>query len=156
MKKNDILIGSLFVVSLLFSLLIHINWNNNKVSNQANVHEQEWKTSPIFSVGERTMVGQPAKIGILDTAFIAGKQKGVHWFLWGDQKKLVKGTFKLTASTQGARPLTIVENYAIAYGSEGVDAQVPTLMSIPSPGLWKLVAYVDDEIYGSIVIRVSE
>lgn len=156
MKKKIILISSLFLVVGLISQITYTHWKGSKVSNQAVIHEQDWEISPIFKVGESTMVGEPSKIGILDTAFTAGKQKGVHWFLWGEQEDLVKRTFKLMASTQGTKPITVVENYGIAYGSNGAEAQVPTLLTIPFPGLWKFDAFVDDEKYGSIIIRVPD
>ncbi|MGM0885024.1 MAG: DUF4871 domain-containing protein [Bacillota bacterium] len=165
MKKNIVLNGLLLLVVLVFSPKIYTLFeeksyynivgfdkayeiNNNKIS------EQEWETSPLFKVGEYTMIGQPSKLGIIDTTFISGKQRGIHWFLWGEQTELVKGTFKITATKQGKQPITLIENYAIAYGTKGSDAQVPTLITIPSSGLWKFDAYIDDGVYGSIVINV--
>lgn len=156
MKKKFILSGLLFLAFFLISQMIATDWKSNKNYNQASITEQDWETSPAFSIGERTMIGQPSKIGISDTDFIAGKQKGVHWFLWGDKETLVKSTFKLTAKSQEVKPINIVENYGIAYGTDGVDAQVPTLVTIPSPGLWKFNAFVDNKLYGSIVIRVTD
>ncbi len=154
MKREYMWIGSLFLAVLLLSQLIHTRWNENRASEEAMIDEQAWAVSPVFQVGDQTMIGQPSKIGIMDPAMIAGKQMGIHWFLWGEPEELVSKSFALTARTQGSEPISIVKNSAIAYGTDGADAQVPTLITIPSPGTWKFDAYVGGALFGSIVIEV--
>jgi len=151
MRRKVIALGTLLLAALVIYFLFEKG--DDIFPNRAN--ETVWELSPSFEAEEHQFVGQPNKVGIIEAAFTKGKQTGLHWYLWGDQEKLVKGSFKLTASRQGDLPLTLMDHYAIAYGTNGADAQVPSVITIPSSGLWKFDAYVDDEIYGSVVVEVD-
>lgn len=51
--------------------------------------------------------------------------------------------------------ITLTDNQAIAYGTNQTDAQVPTLFTLPSSGVWKFIVFVDREKYGEIVVKVE-
>jgi hypothetical protein len=145
--KRKMVILFMFLTLLVVMVALNTDGNNNST-------EPNWAVSRTFKFGEHTMIGQPSKLGIIEATFIAGKQQGIHWFFWGDQSELVKGTFKLIAQKRGLQPIILVENSAIAYGTKGAEAQVPMLLTLPSDGLWKLNVYIDNKLYGSVVVKV--
>ena len=153
MKRKTI---PLFVVTLTtISAIVHGIFNEETssfptVPNSADV----WEPSPTFQVNGEKVIGEPSKVGISTIPLVAGEQQGVDWLLWGKQSDLVKGEFELTARAKGAQPETIIENRAVAYPGDIADARVPTLISVPHSGIWKFEAYIDGELYGSVVIEV--
>jgi hypothetical protein len=149
MKKTLI---TIILVMLLLLIVVNVNDKNAKETNE--ISEQDLEISPKFEVGEHTMIGKKSKLGIIETTFVSGKEQGVYWLLWGKTNDLVKGTFRLTAKTEGSQPITLADNQAIAYGTKGADAQVPTVITIPSSGLWKFNVYINEELFESIVVDV--
>lgn len=146
----------LFII-VLFSLIVFLlikNYYHFATHNTSN-NNGEWESSLTFRLGNNTLIGDPFHLGIVNQPFVSGKEYAITWYLWGDQDDLVKEPFKLIATKPTGQNYTLVENYAIAYGTEGSNAQVPTLFTIPSPGIWQLSVYINNDFFGSIVLNVE-
>lgn len=40
--------------------------------------------------------------------------------------------------------------------NNGADQHAPSLMFLPESGMWKLDAYVNDKLFGSVFVKVHE
>ena len=149
-SKAKIVILVVLVVMILALIMI-----GDKLFNRIS-YPSNWELSSTFQVEGKTFIGEDSRMGILSTPLIAGKQVGVHWYLWGEERKLVKASFRLTAEKQGSPPVTLADNQAVAYGDNVADAQVPTLITIPKAGIWRFNVYLDNAYFGSVTVDVQE
>lgn len=120
---------------------------------------EEWEESSIFESGNYKMIGVEDKIGFIYddtevTRFYPDKENKYMWHLWGNQEKL-KGNLKVTAThNKSNEEITIIENLPLGGAHNGADAHTNSMMSLPKSGMWKLDAYVDDQLHGSVFVKV--
>jgi hypothetical protein len=114
--------------------------------------EDQWKPSPSFMSNGREMRGIQGKIGILGPSFSAGKVNKYMWHFWGDRIVLDSGKVKIVAikkETGEKVPALILDagtsaerkvwEYGGVWGpNNGADGHMPSNMSLPSPGIWRL------------------
>lgn len=138
--------------AIIVLFLIGCSKHLDQASNQEN---GDWIISPTFNIGEHKIRGENLKFGIVDSPITAKKQIGIHWLLWGEQDELVRKSFKLTAVKEhSTKELLLLNDYAIAYGDNGAVAQVPSLITFPTEGVWKITSYLDDRKFSTIYINV--
>ncbi|MFC7063409.1 hypothetical protein [Halobacillus seohaensis] len=124
--------------------------------------EEEWKESELFESGSFTMLGEEGQLGFIYdgeevTKFYPDKEQKYMWHFWGNEEALdgqlkVVGTHNVSGSNVDAldnQPLIVKEH-------NGADASVPTIMSLPKSGMWKLDAYINDTLHGSVYVQVHE
>jgi hypothetical protein len=120
-----------------------------------HVNEPSWTISPLFKTGVYQVRGIEKNIGIIDNGFFAGKRNKFMWHFWGDEKKL-DGPFQVTAVKKGSNQIIHVFSASFLAGAlNGADRITVSSMSLPTPGLWRLMAYVNDQMLGSIVVDVK-
>ncbi|MDR7074356.1 DUF4871 domain-containing protein [Fictibacillus barbaricus] len=119
-----------------------------------------WQESPLFKADKSTMIGEKGKIGFLyddseAVRFYPRKENKYMWHLWGS-KDLPGKTFKVKATSQETgQEITVVES--ILFGAHnGADAHLPSIMSLPRSGMWKLDGYVDNKRFSTIVVQVHK
>ena len=119
-----------------------------------------WRESPLFEADESTMIGEKDKIGFLYddsevVRFYPDKENKYMWHLWGS-KDLPGKSFKVKATSQETgEEITVVE--AGIFGpNNGADAHIPSIMSLPRSGLWKLDGYVDKKLFGTVIVKVHK
>ena len=119
------------------------------------VAEPSWNVSPMFRSGAYEMRGIEKKAGFIDAGFIAGKSNKYMWHFWGTDAQL-QGEFKVVAVKQGTSRLVDVFN-TNSLGSKinGADRSAVSMMSLPEPGKWRLMAYLNDQLFTSIVVDVN-
>lgn len=118
--------------------------------------EPAWEESPMFSSGSYNLRGVKGRLGILDAGFIAGDTNKYMWSLWGSEEEL-SGTFKAIAVKHGSDRLLELYSLRLTGGeSQYADSYFPSSLSLPEPGLWRIMAYVDDRLLGSIVVDAKE
>ncbi|WLR42272.1 DUF4871 domain-containing protein [Bacillus carboniphilus] len=122
---------------------------------------EEWEESSIFESENYRMIGVEDKLGFIyddskATRFYSGEANKYMWHFWGDSEKL-KGNLKVIATHNDSKEeMTVIENLPIGGPNNGADAHIPSMMSLPKKGMWKLDAYVDDQLHGSVFIKVYE
>ncbi|MEK3881851.1 hypothetical protein [Paenibacillus sp. PL2-23] len=138
-----------------------IEYSNSISAPDSNISNnvEDWTVSPLFESGSYTMIGEEGKLGFIydDGAanrFYANQTQKYMWHFWGTSESLsgsltVEGTHKETGET-----ITVLYSNAIGGAHNGADAHLPSLMSLPSPGLWRLDAYIGDNFFGRIVVEV--
>ncbi|NMO97099.1 hypothetical protein [Paenibacillus lemnae] len=123
--------------------------------------EHVQRVNATFTSGQYEMLGQERKLGIIYdgsevSRFYLGKTQKYMWYLWGDSKEF-QGTFKVIASHQdNDEKLEVVKKSSIGGPLNGADAHIPSQISLPAEGQWRLDAYVNDVLFGSIDVMVHE
>lgn len=121
----------------------------------SNGVDNAWKESDTFQVGIYTMRGEENKIGFIDHAFEEGKQQKYMWHFWSDEQDL-EGPFKVIAEKESdRRAITIFETSSIGGPNNGAQGHAPSTMSLPEKGMWRLDAYINEVLFGSVFIRVT-
>ncbi|SFL74976.1 protein of unknown function [Paenibacillus sp. 1_12] len=141
-----------------------------------SVAEPSWTVSPTFELpytsgdGKKNayvLVGEQGKAGFIvgpyinekgvrldQQPLIAGKGNKYMWHFWGADQEL-EGEFKVSAVKQGTTALVQVFSASqLGGGLNGADRTAVSSMSLPEPGRWRVMAYINDRLYSSIVVDV--
>ncbi|WP_226536466.1 DUF4871 domain-containing protein [Fictibacillus halophilus] len=121
--------------------------------------QNEWNESPVFESGSYKMIGEKNKIGFIydpDVERIYLKKETKYmWHVWGkdvaNQNLRVEGI-----SENDSEPLHLFEAKLSGTPHNGADAVTPSSISLPKPGIWKLDAYVDEKLFGTVYINVHK
>lgn len=159
--KNFIL--TLFI-TLMVGILAACTENTNEVSYE--IPENDWELSSTFEhsvvyesgkEGSYTVVGSKDGIGFIGPFPIIAKDKQKYlWFYFGKEniydkpvevKAIKKGTEELVDILSG--PGTFYEGAKVSPDS----VNMPSHLKFPSAGVWKILVYIDEELYESIVIE---
>ncbi|GAA0136032.1 hypothetical protein YSY43_28730 [Paenibacillus sp. YSY-4.3] len=122
---------------------------------------QAWQESPLFQSNGFSMIGEEGHIGFLydDSDVMRFKPDKVQkymWHLWGNEQEL-DGKFKVIASPEdGGEPVTVLAESYLSGPNNGAMRHIPSQMSLPAKGMWKLDAYVGDLLFGTIFVKVHE
>ncbi|MCQ6557691.1 DUF4871 domain-containing protein [Paenibacillus mendelii] len=119
------------------------------------VPEPSWEISPMFKSGAYMLRGSEGKVGLIDAGFLAGMQQKYVWHFWEDGMKL-EGAFTVKAVKQGERHIVEVFTADRLGGPlNGADRSVVSMMSLPEPGVWRLLPYIGDQQLDSIVVEAK-
>ncbi len=104
------------------------------------------------------MIGEKGKLGFIyddATTFEAGEPNKYMWHLWGEESEL-DGPFKVIGHNQETNEeIVAFESSELGGPNNGADAHTPSSMQLPSKGRWELDAYVDGELFGTVVVEVE-
>ncbi|PYI52883.1 DUF4871 domain-containing protein [Paenibacillus flagellatus] len=120
-----------------------------------DVPDHPWQVSPTFRGGAYELRGVQGRLGFIDAGFRAGRANKYMWHFWGRPDEL-RGELTIRAVRQGTS--RIEELFAAPdTGSalNGADAAVPAMLTLPEPGLWRLMAFVGGRLYGSVVVEAE-
>ncbi|CDQ18493.1 hypothetical protein BN982_00766 [Halobacillus karajensis] len=124
--------------------------------------DKEWEESGQFKSGPYQMIGEEGRLGIIYsggefTKFYPDRQQKYMWHFWGEEEELEGDLKVIGTSEETGREVVVLEDVPIAVKEHnGADASAPTLMSLPKSGMWKLEAYIDDTLHGSVYVHVHE
>ncbi|WP_214783096.1 hypothetical protein [Bacillus sp. ISL-45] len=62
----------------------------------------------------------------------------------------------MASHKESGEQIAILEGHSLAGPYNGADRHVPSNMSLPKEGIWKLDAYIGDKLFGTIFIKVYE
>jgi hypothetical protein len=122
---------------------------------------QDWQESPLFKSGDFTMIGQEGRLGFIYSdrevdRFYPNQTQKYMWHFWGDDQEF-DGELKVMATHEnGGEPITVLEDLPLGGPNNGADRHVPSNMSLPKSGMWKLDAYIGDKLFGSVYVKVHE
>jgi hypothetical protein len=78
------------------------------------------------------------------------------WHFWGEPE-ILKGLLKVTGTNQeSGRQIIVLKDLALGGANNGADVHVPSNMSLPSSGIWRLDAYIGENRFGSITVQVHD
>lgn len=146
--------------------------SSQKEQEKTNVEAVEsWSVSEshvIENGGQlHRLIGTLDKIAITNSGFEVGKEEVHTWYLWNkDKQKLIGETLKIIGTNQeNLRKVEIGEGKIEDLNSDeqqwinegfvkGIKASMP--IKLESKGLWKLDAYVEGKLMGSVIIKAIE
>ncbi|MFZ3591866.1 hypothetical protein ACOI1C_22320, partial [Bacillus sp. DJP31] len=120
-----------------------------------------WKSSPFFTLGGYTMIGEKDRIGFihedtLDARFHPNKGNKYMWHFWGKESEF-DGELKVIATHESSwEQITLIAGSPLGGPNNTADIHVPSNMSLPMSGMWKLEAYFGDEYFGNVFVEVYE
>lgn len=122
-----------------------------------DVPDSSWEPSPNFVSGSYAMSGVEGRLGFIYPDLIAGKPNKYMWHFWGRDEELT-GDLVITAVKQNSSEIIDVFKVAGLRPSplNGADAAIPTSMSLPSPGLWRIMVSIDSQLFGSVIVEVAK
>jgi hypothetical protein len=145
-----------------------------KEESETLLQIMQLEISPIFSIpvlfgdgkeGQHVLIGEKGKLGFLIASgandetieiepFQTNKPDKYMWYLWGENLK--NKPFKVMGiNIDTEQNVVFVEEITLGSELNGSDAHIPSNMEFPSDGTWKLEAYVDDQLFGTIMINVT-
>lgn len=120
-----------------------------------DVPDSSWEPSPVFTSGNFEMTGVENRLGFIHPGFQAGQSNKYMWHFWGRDEEL-NGELKITAVKQNSFEIIDVFESKLSPGKlNGADAALPSSMSLPTSGLWRLMASIDGQLYGSVIVEVK-
>lgn len=120
-----------------------------------DVPDSSWDRSPVFSSGIYEMTGVENRLGFINYEIIAAQPNKYMWHFWGSDEDL-KGELRITALKQNS--LEIIDVFEAKLNPSklnGADAAIPTTMSLPTSGLWRLMVSIDGQLFGSVIVEVQ-
>lgn len=164
---------SLFII--IFSGFIISGCTSTKETEQQKVNDsvsnaiETWEESPTL-VKEITVtddgqtdvfifrIGNNGKLGFGEYGpFISGEQQKYMWHFWGDKETLIKPFKVIGVNEEKNEEITVFQlpqSNSLAPNS-GADHHLPSTMMLPSKGMWKLMAYFGDDLYGVVIVDVK-
>ncbi|MFT9820873.1 hypothetical protein [Lysinibacillus sp. NPDC056185] len=132
--------------------------NSLSLGGEVLAKEIEWQESEYFTFENLSFIGEPQLLGFTHNKEekIAASQIGKYgWHFWGESVKSgdflrVKGTHQLTG-----KEVELVSNAKLLGPNSGADNHSPTNMTFPIGGMWKLDAYIDGKLFGSVYVKVE-
>lgn len=121
-----------------------------------SVGQASWEPSGTFAAENYEMTGVEGKVGFINPGFIAGHTNKYMWHFWGSDEAL-GGRFEVLAVKQGSHEIIpVFEADSMGGANNGATRHMPSGMSLPEPGLWRLLPYVDGKLIESIVVDVKK
>lgn len=122
--------------------------------------ENEWAVSPLFQVEDYTMIGKKERLGfIYDDSevikFYPNQTNKYMWHFWGTDEEL-EGNVKILATHENESTSITIAEGGLAGKNNGADRHFPSNMSLPKSGVWKLDAYIGNDFFDSVFIKVNE
>ncbi|GGG55935.1 DUF4871 domain-containing protein [Paenibacillus radicis (ex Gao et al. 2016)] len=118
--------------------------------------EPAWEESQVFVSEPYSVRGTPGRLGVMNQPFIAGKANKYMWWLWGEESEL-QGEFKAVAAKEGGTGLIELFSLSVTGAkSNYADRYFPSTLMLPEAGRWRIMAYVDGKLLGSIAVTAEE
>lgn len=140
-----------------------------------NVKEETWQVSPAFTIlkpgpnGKDVpygLRGVNGKLAIVDAPVIAGKKNKQLFHFWGGTPEKTEQLFNkrvkvIGTSKKDGKTVIAFESF-IAFPNEEIVkpphhyAESVGYLILPSKGIWKLDAYIEDKLFSSMIVDVQD
>jgi len=120
-----------------------------------DVPEGDWDLSPTFKSGTFEMTGIKEKLGFIYPGFIEGKGNKYMWHFWGTDEEL-KGDFQVYGLKESSSELISVFSGTLRPSPHnGADASLPSSMTLPTAGKWKLIVTINGRWFENVTVQVE-
>ncbi|MFC0561691.1 hypothetical protein [Halalkalibacter alkalisediminis] len=156
------------MLAILMLILLSACSTNETVEEETPILSSTFSLPVTFqddNEGEYVLLGEKGKLAfqihsserdeIIELSPIYAEQPDKYmWYLWGEG--LSNKSFKVIGTnTETGEELLIVKETVLGNELNGADAHTPSSMMFPISGVWKLDAYVDEELFGNIMVEVK-
>lgn len=152
-------------ISSRFALPLSGLWRFDVMVNQekygdivVDVPDSGWEPSPSFRSGNYAMTGVEGRLGFIHPGWFNANQPNKYmWHFWGRNEELT-GDLHITAVKRNTTEIIDVFEVAGLRPSplNGADAAIPTSMSLPSPGLWRIMVSINGQLFDSVIVEVDK
>ncbi|WP_213648114.1 DUF4871 domain-containing protein [Paenibacillus sp. J23TS9] len=152
-NKDSIRFGSDFALPFAGTWRFDVMIDGQKKGDVVfDIPDSDWQIAPDFEFENSVITGKNMRMGYVSSGFTAGKPNKFLWHLF-NVEKLAK-QIRVNAVKQGSTDvLTLLETRLS--GSEW-HKTLPSSMQLPESGLWRLLVYVDDKFFDSMIVVVKE
>ncbi|MBO0603695.1 hypothetical protein I2483_18695 [Sporosarcina sp. E16_3] len=149
------------VLTCAVILSVVIGGCNDEEPIKEEVIQHNWNESPLFESVGVTMIGEEGRLGFLYdnnevVRLYPNKVQKYMWHFWGNEDELI-GDFRVLGTHENSdEEIIIVPKRGNTFLSpnNSADQHFPTNMELPKSGVWKLDAYIGEEIFGSVYVKV--
>jgi hypothetical protein len=126
---------------------------------EADFKQIDWDkmVTKIGSNGNSDILGNPNKVGYIGPDLLTKKIDKWLWHFFGKtQGKLTVVAYHQETSTKAP---VLKSGYTTEFSGGalyGADATMPSNVSLPAPGKWALLVYIDEELFDTLLISVKE
>ncbi|MEG0416715.1 MAG: hypothetical protein RR565_11340, partial [Erysipelothrix sp.] len=150
----------ILIFGVILSIIIAGCSDEVSIEKKEEVTQHNWKESPLFESGGYTMIGEEGRLGfIYDDAevvrFYPDQVQKYMWHFWGEEQEL-EGELKVVATHEHDDEEIYVTGGGLSSANNGADKHTPSHMSLPKSGMWKLDAYIEGNLFGSVYVKVHE
>jgi hypothetical protein len=130
------------------------------------VKTESWQVSPTFELTDKNEKGETVtakfrgekdRLAVSSNPFKAGKEDKYMWLLWAEKSDELVGKKAKIVGTNKVGERIDIPMRTVTLGGEnyGSTAHLPSLFSLPYKGLWRLDVFVEQKLFGSIVVDVQ-
>ncbi|MBN2910829.1 DUF4871 domain-containing protein [Polycladomyces sp. WAk] len=120
---------------------------------------KQWRASPTFSVTSNGItvqwIGEKGRVAVTNFPFIAGQTQKYMWLFWGNENEIIGKDYKVIATSDRGIQKTVLSGQSLNGPIWGATASSPSLITLPTKGMWRLDAYVNDQLHGTIFVEVK-
>lgn len=163
--SSDMAYNDFTRVSSRFALPLSGLWRFDVMVDQekygdivVDVPDSSWEPSPSFRSGNYAMTGVEGRLGFIHPGWFNANQPNKYmWHFWGRDEELT-GDLHITAVKRNTSEIIDVFKVAGLRPSplNGADAAIPTSMSLPSPGLWRIMVSINGQLFDSVIVEVGK
>ncbi|KRF02265.1 hypothetical protein ASG89_24755 [Paenibacillus sp. Soil766] len=157
-----------YIIVLILLIGCSKTESNVVINESPNVRNESWQVSSIFKYDDYMMIGEQGKIGFIYddkdvTRFYPGKKQKYMWHFWAETPEETRNLFgkrvKIIGVSKQTGQKADVFDGGIGIPNTAIEdndkvGRMPSMMSLPSKGLWRLEAFVDEKLFGSVVVEV--
>lgn len=150
---------------MMTTLLVFTGCNGNSgESNETATEELNWEQSPLFEANGYSMIGEEGRAGFIyeDSEvdrFYPNRTQKYMWHFWGSEEGLT-GEFKVVGTHEESKEHIEIEpagnEISRLAPNNGADHHIPTHMTLPKKGMWKLEAKFDEKVVGTVYVEVHD
>ena len=139
----------------------------NPENTKYEFQEEDWVLSPSFEhsvvykdgdEGSYTLVGNKEGIGFTGPFPILAKETQKYFWFYFGKTDIYDKPVKVVAIKKGTqKPIDILSGPSTFYKSAEVSpdsVNMPSHLKFPSAGKWRILIYIDEKLYDSIVVEV--
>ncbi|WP_108587968.1 hypothetical protein [Paenisporosarcina sp. OV554] len=153
------------IISVIF-ILTTVGCNNVSDENDEAIPKKEsnglnWEQSPLFESGKYTMIGEEGRLGFIYddddevVKFYPNKKQKYMWHFWGEEEEF-DGVLKVIGTHENDAEEIYVTGGGLGGPNNGADKHAPSNMSLPKSGMWKLDAYIGENLLGTVYVKVHK
>ncbi|MCG3086521.1 DUF4871 domain-containing protein [Sporosarcina cyprini] len=160
-NKTTLLLISLLLASIIAGCTKSSGeTKGDGVTEEAEKSEDAWEESALFTSDNYTLIGEEGRIGfIYDDSellrFYPDKVQKYMWHFWGADDEL-DGDLKVIGTHEKDQDAIVVLETGLGGPNNGADRHAPSNMSLPKSGMWKLDAYIEEQLFGTVFVKVHE
>ncbi|MRG86008.1 DUF4871 domain-containing protein [Salinibacillus xinjiangensis] len=145
-------------ISLMFILLWFVFVTAACKSEETIIKEKWADNSPTFATEYGEMFGKEGSIGIIGSKTITKNGQKWMWHFWGTED-LSNKEWEVKAFKQGeveaVNPIQFKDKQLSPRG-DMVNGHARSSVLFPSSGLWKLQVFIDGELFGDIIVDITQ